>query len=124
MSRLLSPVDCVMDVGANVGHFSAVFARFVGWGGFVHAFEADPDLFLRLQQLMSDVSVTRSERITWRYGIPVALSQFILPPILVGRPRCRMIRLRLQVFLRYPPSRLTSLCKEKVSCMCACSDWI
>ncbi len=55
-SRLLRAGDCVIDVGANVGHFSATCAQFVGTSGMVHAIEANPDLFNRLQLMASDTS--------------------------------------------------------------------
>lgn len=45
----------MIDVGANVGYFSAVCAQFVGRLGSVHAIEANPSLFLRLQQVVSDI---------------------------------------------------------------------
>lgn len=53
--RLLRPGDCVIDVGANVGHFSAVCAEVVGMNGHVHAVEANPFLYNRLQETVSEV---------------------------------------------------------------------
>jgi FkbM family methyltransferase len=49
MSRLLRPGDHVIDVGANVGYFSAVCAKLVGEQGAVHSIEASPILFQRLR---------------------------------------------------------------------------
>ena len=46
--HLLRPGDCVVDVGANVGHFSAICAELVGNEGSVHAIEASPLLYTRL----------------------------------------------------------------------------
>ena len=51
MSRLLRRGDCVIDVGANVGHFSLTCAQYVGPEGQVHAIEPHPLLRARLQTL-------------------------------------------------------------------------
>lgn len=53
--HLLSPGDCVVDAGANVGHFAAVCADAVGPSGQVHAIEPNPDLTRRLQTMASEV---------------------------------------------------------------------
>jgi len=47
----LEPGDCVIDVGANVGHFRATAAEYVGSGGSVHSLEANPSLFKRLADM-------------------------------------------------------------------------
>jgi FkbM family methyltransferase len=39
LSRLLRPGDTAVDVGANVGFYTLLFARLVGPAGSVHAFE-------------------------------------------------------------------------------------
>ena len=49
LTALLRPGDCVIDVGANAGHFTASCANLVGAKGFVHAIEANPYLVSRLQ---------------------------------------------------------------------------
>lgn len=55
MKRLLKPGDCVIDVGANVGYFSAMCAKFVGPRGKVHTIEASPFLFERLNKCFTGV---------------------------------------------------------------------
>lgn len=40
--RILSPGQTVIDVGANIGYLTELFAEFVGEEGTVHAFEPDP----------------------------------------------------------------------------------
>lgn len=54
MKRLLRPGDCVIDIGANIGHFSAVCAQYVGSKGQVHAIEASPLLVERLRQCVAE----------------------------------------------------------------------
>jgi len=46
---LLRPGGVCLDVGANNGTFALNFARAVGGSGMVHAFEADGQVFARLQ---------------------------------------------------------------------------
>lgn len=46
----LKPGDTFIDVGANVGYFSAVAATKVGSGGQIHAFEPVPCFFQSVQQ--------------------------------------------------------------------------
>ncbi len=50
VSRLLSPGDVFVDVGANIGYYSVLAARLVGETGSVVAIEASPTNFARLQQ--------------------------------------------------------------------------
>jgi FkbM family methyltransferase len=49
LSRLLRRGDVVIDVGANVGHFSAISAELLEYSGRVLAVEASPILFERLR---------------------------------------------------------------------------
>lgn len=53
--RLLREGDCVVDVGANVGYFSAICAQQVGRQGRVHAVEASPIMAERLSQTIGEV---------------------------------------------------------------------
>lgn len=50
--QLLRPGDNALDVGANVGYFSALAAMAVGEKGQVFAFEASPSTYERLQTLV------------------------------------------------------------------------
>lgn len=45
LSTLLSQGDCVIDVGANVGHYTKRFSELVGKDGRVIAFEPVPETF-------------------------------------------------------------------------------
>lgn len=45
LERYIKPSDWVMDIGANVGHYTLEMARLVGKGGRVVAFEPIPDTF-------------------------------------------------------------------------------
>jgi FkbM family methyltransferase len=49
LKGLLRPGDCVIDVGANAGHFTASCANLVGASGSVHSIEANPSLVSRLE---------------------------------------------------------------------------
>jgi FkbM family methyltransferase len=50
LRRHARPGGIVFDVGAHLGYFTMTFARWVGPGGAVHAFEPDPRLFPRLRR--------------------------------------------------------------------------
>lgn len=52
MSKILRKGDNVIDVGANVGHFSTVCAKLVGERGKVYALEANPILYERLHDMI------------------------------------------------------------------------
>ena len=56
---LLRPGDVCVDVGANVGHFSALAAHLVGPEGRVIAYEPNPDCLTRLQHLRDDNALTQ-----------------------------------------------------------------
>ncbi len=49
LSEQLHPGDCIWDVGANIGHYTGVFANAVGPDGRVIAFEPSPVNFLKLE---------------------------------------------------------------------------
>ncbi len=49
--KYLKPGDTFIDVGANVGYFSAVAATKVGSDGQIHAFEPVPGFFQSVQQI-------------------------------------------------------------------------
>lgn len=53
-SAALEPGDCVWDVGANVGHYSRLFAQRVGREGAVIAFEPSPTNFTRLRSACAE----------------------------------------------------------------------
>ena len=48
--RLLKPGDVVVDVGANIGYMTSLFAARVGAAGSVEAFEPHPRVFARLER--------------------------------------------------------------------------
>jgi FkbM family methyltransferase len=51
LERFLRPGMTFLDVGANVGYFSALALSLVGRNGHVHAFEPVPSLFAHLEQV-------------------------------------------------------------------------
>jgi len=56
LTVLLRPGDVFVDVGAHIGYFSLVAASLVGPAGKVFAFEADPEVFQKLQSNGSQFS--------------------------------------------------------------------
>jgi len=56
-SRLVRPGDTIVDVGANVGYFAALLARWVGASGRVIAFEPVPHLADAARQTIADNGV-------------------------------------------------------------------
>lgn len=69
ISRLLRPGDVAVDIGANLGYFSAVMSRRVGAQGRVFAFEPVPKT---LQQLHLTKLANHSENLTI---YPVAIGE-------------------------------------------------
>jgi FkbM family methyltransferase len=61
----LKPGMTVLDVGANIGYFSAIAAGLVGSEGSVYAFEPVPECFARLQRNLSSFR--------WSHAYPCAV---------------------------------------------------
>ena len=61
----LKPGMTVIDVGANIGYFSAIAAGLVGSEGGVHAFEPIPECFVRLTRNLSSFR--------WSHAYPYAV---------------------------------------------------
>ena len=49
IDAIVKPNACIVDVGANYGHFSLAAAARTGTGGLVHAFEPNPNSYARLR---------------------------------------------------------------------------
>ena len=58
LKRLIRPGEVVVDVGANIGYFTAHMARLVGAAGTVHAFEPEPQNFELLTANMAGNRLT------------------------------------------------------------------
>lgn len=52
VKHYVKPGNVVIDVGANIGYYTLLFAQLVGTKGWVFAFEPEPDNFTILQQNM------------------------------------------------------------------------
>ncbi|TLD68426.1 FkbM family methyltransferase [Phragmitibacter flavus] len=50
LQKLIKPGDTIVDVGANIGYYSLIFAKAVGPTGTVFGFEPDPGNFSLLTQ--------------------------------------------------------------------------
>ena len=50
LRHLIKPGDVVLDVGANIGYFSLLFAKWLRGKGKVHAFEPFPNTVQRLKR--------------------------------------------------------------------------
>ena len=51
---ILKKGDIAIDIGANVGYFSAIFNQSVGKNGVVHSFEPNPEVSELLQENMKN----------------------------------------------------------------------
>src|SRR5262245_55376099 len=56
LRQQLRPGSCVIDIGANVGDYSALAAQLVGPAGRVYAFEPAPDTAARLRERFATAS--------------------------------------------------------------------
>jgi FkbM family methyltransferase len=50
LQTLVDPGSTVLDIGANIGYFTAYMSKLVGANGTVHAFEPEPKNFALLQR--------------------------------------------------------------------------
>lgn len=67
----VKPGQVVYDCGANIGYFTAMFARLVGETGQVMAFEPSPESFASLKQvgkLNGFASITAAEVAIWSHS--------------------------------------------------------
>ena len=53
LSLQIKPGDTVIDLGANVGHYTTRFSSYVGSEGSVYAFEPDPTAFNALSKTVN-----------------------------------------------------------------------
>jgi FkbM family methyltransferase len=58
--KVLKPGDAVIDVGANVGYFTLLSSKLVGWRGIVHAFEPSPS---NMNTLIHNIKLNKLENI-------------------------------------------------------------
>jgi FkbM family methyltransferase len=63
--KILKPGLTYLDVGANIGYFSAIAAGLVGSSGYVYAFEPIPECYARLQRNLASFR--------WAHAFPCAV---------------------------------------------------
>ncbi|HEY8367890.1 MAG TPA: FkbM family methyltransferase [Thermodesulfobacteriota bacterium] len=80
--RLLDPGDVALDVGANIGTHTLAFARRVGTGGRVLAFEPQPHVFALLE---ANVAANRLEQVRCLHaGVSDAAGEMLVPDLPPG----------------------------------------
>ena len=67
--RLLRPGDVAVDVGANIGYMSSLFAARVGPQGRVEAFEPHPRIFARLSHNLTGARTIGTQRAASRIAL-------------------------------------------------------
>ena len=60
---ILKKGDIAIDIGANVGYFSAIFNQSVGKNGVVHSFEPNPEVSELLQENMKNFPSSRVHKL-------------------------------------------------------------
>jgi len=63
VKQYIKPGDVVLDLGANIGYYTLIFAKLVGKQGKVYAFEPDPNNFKLLQKNIEVNNYTNVELI-------------------------------------------------------------
>jgi FkbM family methyltransferase len=74
LRKYLRPGMTVYDIGANIGFFSLLAARLVGPAGRVTAFEADPEIAVRLRENVArnqDAPISVEEKAVWSSSNPL-----------------------------------------------------
>lgn len=84
LRALLHPGDTAMDIGANIGYFSAVMARCVGPDGKVIAFEPVPSSFERLSLCRELNGLNNLTTLSYALGAEEREVEICYNPIIMG----------------------------------------
>lgn len=89
LERWLASGKVLYDVGANAGYFCLTASKFVGQSGRIFAFEAEPDVAMRLRKTIERNRLTQTtvvEKAVWRESGSVRFDRGLgSPDRLVGR---------------------------------------
>ncbi|MEC4590395.1 FkbM family methyltransferase [Nitrospirillum amazonense] len=81
-SRLCRPGEFILDIGANIGWYTAIAARLIGPAGSVHAFEPDPANYALLRRNVASIPSKAKVRLfNFAIGEKRQASTLFLSPI-------------------------------------------
>lgn len=84
LPHVLNPGDFVLDVGANIGHYTASFSKLVGAEGRVFAFEPIPNTFALLAANVSRFPFSNVTLFNTAVSDQFGLGQMVIPLLDTG----------------------------------------
>jgi len=79
VQHLISPGDCVIDIGANLGQYSRLLSRWVGPKGHVFAFEPIPETFDFLSNNIRKLRLTNVEPVNFALSDAEKTTTMVIP---------------------------------------------
>jgi FkbM family methyltransferase len=114
VERYLRPGMTAVDAGANIGYFTALFARAVGERGRVYAFEPSPELYARLQRMIAANAIRQAQAFPLGLGEADGEATLYIPPAAYGNNDPSMVRyIAGMTEARMPVRRLDALADER-----------
>jgi hypothetical protein len=62
VKQWIKPGNTVLDIGANIGYYTLIFAKLVGTSGRIFAFEPEPNSFMILSEIVARNNYTNVTR--------------------------------------------------------------